>query len=167
MPSEEIVKLAEETKNPERNIPLGLILSVSASVILYIFVAFSAVSVLGWEKLSQSQAPFAEIAEAVLGENAFSTLSIIALFATANTVLLMLLTASRITYGMAESSSLPKILAQIHPKTRTPWVAILVTAALSMGFVLLEDIGYVAGVANFTVFFTFIVNQCCPYCAPI
>jgi amino acid transporter len=154
---EEIVKLAEETKDPERNIPLGLILAVSASVILYISVAFSAVSVLGWEKLSQSQAPFAEIAAAVLGENAFGILSIIALFATANTVLLMLLAASRITYGMAESSSLPNILAQIHPRTRTPWVAILVTAALSTGFVLLEDIGYVAGVANFTVFITFIV----------
>ena len=154
---EEIVKLAEETKNPERNIPLGLILAVSASVILYIFVAFSAVSVLGWEKLSQSHAPFADIASDALGKKASDILSIIAIFATANTVLLMLLAASRITYGMAESSSLPQILAQIHPRTRTPWVAILATAALSMGFVLLDNIGFAAGVANFTVFFTFIV----------
>ena len=151
------MKLAEETKNPERNIPLGLILAVSASVILYIFVAFSAVSVLGWEKLSQSHAPFADIASDALGKKASDILSIIAIFATANTVLLMLLAASRITYGMANSSSIPEVLGKVHSKTRTPWVAILFIAILSICFILLANIGYLAGVTNFTVFFTFIV----------
>ena len=154
---EEMVKLSEEVKDPERNIPRGLILAISASIILYIMVALSAVSVLGWERLSQSSAPFANIAFAALGKNASSIISVMALFATTNTVLLMLLASSRIIYGMAESGSLPKILATVHPKNHTPWIATLLAMALAMVFVFLEDIAFVANVNNFTVFVTFIV----------
>jgi basic amino acid/polyamine antiporter, APA family len=153
---EEIVKLSEETKNPEKNIPKGLVLSVAASIVLYILVALSAVGVLGWEKLSQSSAPFADIAFEAFGENASLILSVIALFATANTVLLMLLAASRITYGMAERNSLPAFLTRVHQRTKTPWAAILAIMALSMVFLLLGDIGFIANVTNFTLFLTFI-----------
>ena len=76
---EEMVKLSEETKDPEKNIPRGLILAMSASIVLYIMVAFSAVSVLGWERLSQSSAPFADIAYSALGPNASTIISIVAL----------------------------------------------------------------------------------------
>ena len=154
---EEMVKLSEEVKDPEKNIPRGLILAISASIVLYIMVALSAVSVLGWERLSQSSAPFANIAFAALGTNASTIISVMALFATTNTVLLMLLASSRIIYGMAKSGSLPKILATVHPKNHTPWVATLLTMALAMTFVFLEDITFVANVNNFTVFVTFIV----------
>jgi APA family basic amino acid/polyamine antiporter len=153
---EEIVKLSEEAIDPERTIPRALILAITASIVLYILVALSAVSVLGWQELSLSDAPFANIAYAALGKNAFFVLSIIALFSTTNTVLLMLLAASRIIYGMADSSSLPKVLGKVHPVTRTPWIAILVSMILCMGFVLLGDIAFVANVNNFTVFVTFI-----------
>jgi len=139
---EEMVKLSEEVKDPERNIPRGLILAISGSIILYIMVALSAVSVLGWERLSQSSAPFANIAFAALGKNASSIISVMALFATTNTVLLMLLASSRIIYGMAESGSLPKILATVHPKNHTPWIATLLAMALAMVFVFLEDIAF-------------------------
>jgi len=67
---EEIVKLTEEAKDPEKNIPRGLILAISASIVLYIMVALSAVSILGWERLSQSSAPFADIARSALGPSA-------------------------------------------------------------------------------------------------
>jgi basic amino acid/polyamine antiporter, APA family len=154
---EEIVKLAEETREPEKNIPRGLILAVSMSIVFYILVAISAVSVLGWEKLSQSSAPFADIASAAFGQEASPVLAVVALFATSNTVLLMLLAASRITYGMAHSGSLPAMLSIVHPKTRTPIAAILAVMVLSMLFLSLGKIGFVAGVTNFTLFVTFIV----------
>jgi len=107
--------------------------------------------------LSQSAAPFADIAFAALGQNAALIISVMALFATTNTVLLMLLAASRIVYGMAESGSLPRKLSRVHPVTRTPWVAILLSMGLCMAFVLLGDIAFVANVNNFTVFVTFAV----------
>ena len=154
---EGIVKLSEETKAPEKTIPRGLMLAILISIILYVLVAISAVSVVGWERLSTSEAPFADLAFSVLGRDGFIVLSVIALFATANTVLLMLIAASRITYGMADSFSLPGVLAQVHPSRRTPWIAILSMMALSMVFVFAGDIKFVANVTNFTIFVTFIV----------
>ncbi len=154
---EGIVKLSEETRNPEKTIPKGLMLAIVISIVLYILVAISAVSVIGWEKLSASDAPFAAVAFKALGSDAFIVLSVIALFATSNTVLMMLLASSRITYGMAESFSLPGVLAQVHASRRTPWVAIVTMMALSMIFVLAGDIEFAANVTNVTLFVTFIV----------
>jgi len=154
---ESIVKLSEETKNPEKTIPRGLMLSVLISVILYIMVAISAVGIMGWEKLGNSEAPFADLAFYVFGNNGFILLTMIALFATANTVLLMMLGSSRIIYGMADSSTLPNILAKVHPARRTPWVAIFITMLFSLVFIFAGDIAFVANVDNFTLFVTFFV----------
>ena len=154
---EDMVKLSEEAEDPEKNIPRALILAISASIILYILVALCATSVLGWRELSTSSAPFSDIAHAALGRNASLTISVMALFATTNTVLLMLLAASRIVFGMAESSSLPPILASVHPRTKTPWAAIVLVTAMCMAFIFLQDISFVANVNNFTVFLTFMV----------
>ncbi|RQW81587.1 MAG: amino acid permease [Methanothrix sp.] len=154
---EDMVKLSEEAEDPEKNIPRGLILAISASIILYILVALCATSVLGWQELSTSSAPFSDIAHAALGRNASLAISVMALFATTNTVLLMLLAASRIVFGMAESSSLPLILASVHPRTKTPWAAVVLVTIMCMAFVFLQDISFVANVNNFTVFLTFMV----------
>ncbi|MCZ7393606.1 MAG: amino acid permease [Candidatus Methanoperedens sp.] len=154
---ESIVKLSEETKNPEKTIPKGLMLAILISIVLYISVAISAVSVTGWEKLAASDAPFADLAFSAFGGDAFILLAVIALFATANTVLMMLLGASRIIYGMADSFTLPGILGSVHITRRTPWVAIFAAMLLSMLFVFAGDIAFVANVDNFTLFVTFFV----------
>lgn len=153
---EELVKLSEEAKNPEKNIPRGLMLAILASIVLYILVAISSVSILGWEELSRSSAPFADIAYSALGPDASNIMSIIALCATVNTALLMLLASSRIIYGMAQSGALPSLLAAVHSRTQAPWTATLISAILAISFVFLEDISLVANVNNFTVFVTFI-----------
>jgi len=93
---EEMVRLAEETKEPKKTMPRALILAIVLSTILYILVAISAVNIVGWEALAASESPLALVAEAAAGSTAFGILSIIALFATANTVLLVMLTASRL-----------------------------------------------------------------------
>ena len=152
---EGIVKLSEETKSPEKTIPKGLIYAILISVFLYILVAISAVSVVGWEKLSGSDAPLADIAFSVFGSNAFVLMIIIALFSTANTVLLMMLGSSRIMYGMADSLHLPNILSTVHISRKTPWAAIIMTSVLSLLFIFAGDIAFVANVANFTLFITF------------
>ena len=126
-------------------------------MVLYILVAISAVSVVGWEELSRSDAPLADIAFSAFGSNAFILLTIIALFATANTVLLMMLGSSRIIYGMADSMHLPNILSRIHVSRKTPWTAIIMTAMISLLFVFAGEIVFVANVANFTLFVTFFV----------
>lgn len=152
---EDIVKLSQETKYPERNIPKALILSIVITVVLYILVAISAVSILGFEALSMSSAPLADVASVALGSDAFFVMSLVALFSTANTSLLMMLGGSRIIYGMAESGSLPQILSKIHPIRRTPWVAIITMSTISILFLFIGDVAKVASISNFMVFIIF------------
>jgi APA family basic amino acid/polyamine antiporter len=154
---EEMVKFSEETTSPERTIPKALMLALAICTTLYILVSISAVSVVGWEGLASSDAPFTAVAIAAWGEAGAAAISIIALFATANTVLLLLLAASRITYGMARSGTLPKMLSRVHRTRRTPYMAILGVSAASLLFLFLGDIGFVANVSNFTLFVTFVV----------
>lgn len=154
---ESVVKLSEETKNPTKTIPRALILALVISTILYILVGIAAVSAVGWETLSTSKAPLADVAGALFGSNTYTILAIIALLSTANTVLIILLATSRILYGMAANKSLPGALAAIHPSRRTPWAAILLTFILAALFVLPGNIGLVAEATNFAVFISFII----------
>jgi len=119
-------------------------------------VAFSSVSILGWEGLSQSNAPFSQIAYSVFGTNGSFLLSILALFATSNTVLLMILAGSRIVYGMSKSGSIPHVFSKVHYKTRTPWIAIILISLASIGFLFIGEIDFLASVTNYTLFASFI-----------
>lgn len=153
---EEIVKLSEETNEPNRNIPRAIILAMIISTVLYILVSFSSVSILGWEVLAGSQAPFSQIANAALGSGGGFLLTIIALFATSNTVLLLLLAGSRIVYGMAELHSLPRVLGKVHPRTRTPWVSIVVVGLAAVVFLFVGNLEFLASANNYTLFLSFI-----------
>ncbi|MBN2734861.1 MAG: amino acid permease, partial [Methanomicrobiaceae archaeon] len=153
---EEIVKLSEETVEPEKNIPKGLILAIIITIILYLAVSISIVSIGGWEEVAGSPNPFAKIAGIAIS-GGYPLFTVIALFATANTVLLMLLSGSRIMYGMAKRSRLPESFARIHQKRKTPIVTIAVCCLLSILFLGLGDIRDVAYFTNFTLFVTFAV----------
>ncbi len=154
---EEMVKFSEETRRPERTVPLALITALAVSTVLYIFVCISAVSVVGWEALAASSAPFATVASAAWGADASLLLSVIALFATANTVLMMMFASSRISFGMARAGSLPGLLSRVHPGRHTPWTAILLVGGGALFFMFTGDIAFVANIANFTLFVTFVV----------
>ena len=154
---ESMVKVSDETKNPESVIPKALILALAISLVLYILVAISAVSVMGWQQLSASGAPFADIVAGTLGPGGAAAIGIVALFATANTVLMSLYASSRLLYGMAASSPRAAGLSYVHPGRQTPWVSILACGILAVVLVFAGDIAFVANVTNFTLFVTFIV----------
>ncbi len=122
---ENTANISEEAKNPRKVVPKALLLALAISTVLYILVSVSAVSVLGWEELSQSEAPLTEvIAEVIPGAGIL--MSFIALFAMSNTVLITLIVMSRILYGVSCQHSLPKCLSNIHKKRRTPYIAVFI-----------------------------------------
>lgn len=153
---ESITRLSEETKNAEKVIPKAILLAIAISTILYILVAMAAVSVVDWQKLAGNPAPLSLVARTAFGDNAYTILTFIALFAAANTALIMLITDSRIIYGMADSGLLPKQLSIIDSKRKTPIAAILVAMILALMAICIGDIALVANITNFTVFVTFI-----------
>lgn len=148
---EDIVNLAEETRKPRKVIPKALIISVIVTAIVYVLVSISVVSILPWETLGQSAAPLADVSEAAL-PGSHILLSFIALFATANTVLILLIVESRMIWGMAREKSLPKILSTIHPTRKTPWVAILFTMVLAILFMSSGNIKVIAEITDIGVF---------------
>lgn len=154
---ETIVKFREETINPNKTIPRALLLSIFITAIVYVLVSISAVSIVSAEKLATSSSPLAEVAQASLGPMAFVGLAIIALFSTSNTILLSLLTTSRMMYGMAKRKSLPAILSKVHPARRTPHIAVLVTMILAVLFSFLRNIELVANMTTVLLFLTFIL----------
>jgi len=152
---ESIVKLTEETKHATKNIPRAVMFSVAVSTVIYVLVAVSAVSLLSWQKLGVSTAPLAEVAGVGLGKYTFLIIGIIALFSTTNTVLMDIVTTSRMVYGMARRKVLPRFLGVVHGVTRTPYAAIAVVSIITGLFVLIHDIERVASIANFFTFLTF------------
>lgn len=83
-------------------------------------------------------------------------LSVIVLFATFNTVLLLLATGARVTYGMANRQLLPRPLAAVSRSRGTPWAATLIVGLVAAAFVFSGDIGFVAQVTTFAVFGQFL-----------
>lgn len=153
---EDIVNVSEETKKPRKIIPRALILAVVISTILYVFTSISAVSLARPESLSKSSAPLAlAVSNSFLGQNAQLLLTVIALFATAGTVLGILLVTSRMIYGMAKEKSLPKILSRLHKRAKTPYISIFLVGIVAIAFLFLRDIREVAEITSLGALSTF------------
>jgi APA family basic amino acid/polyamine antiporter len=153
---EQIATLSEETRDPTRNIPRAILISIAASAGLYVLVAITATSALPWQRLAESSSPLADVARETGGRVHAEVLAGIALFATFNTALMMLATGARRAYGMANRGLLPDLFRIVGPRRKTPWVAALLLTLCAAGVVLAGDIRFAAHSANFAVFLAFI-----------
>jgi len=154
---EDIVNLSEETRNAKKVIPLVLMVALAVCTLLYVLVALSAVSILTPQQLAASDAPLADVAAARMGPLAFPLLAVIALFATGNTALLMLIATSRVIYAIARDRSLPRILSVVHTKRRTPHVAIAVLAALGLAVVFSSSMQFAAELTGVSIFIAYLM----------
>ena len=153
---ENIANISEETKNPRRTIPRAIILSIIITSVIYILVALAAINALPIEELANSSSPIADIAGKILGSDGYIILSLIALFATTNTVLIMAVAGSRILYGITDGGSFPSFFSKIHNRTKTPWVAIVTCTVISIIFAFSGDIATIASVTVFTIVIVFV-----------
>ncbi len=154
---EDVANVSEEAKNAKKIVPKALILSIIISTILYILVAVLSINTLGWQALSQSHAPLSEVVGAVIPDSQL-LFSIIALFATANTVLILLIVASRVFCGMSKDHSMPGMLSVIG-RRGTPYIAIAFVMLLSLATFLLGNIKTIALLTDAGIFIVyFFVN---------
>jgi APA family basic amino acid/polyamine antiporter len=151
---ENVANLAEEVKDSKNIVPKALVYSLLISTALYMLVSIAAVREVGWEALSQSKAPLTLVVERSLGQYA-SGLTVIALFSTANTVLIFLIVASRILYGMSNSGSMPKIFSAIGVQG-TPYFSVLLTGVVAALIAYATDIKTVAQLADLGVFIAYL-----------
>lgn len=152
---DEVITLAEETRDPTRVIPRALIAALVISAALYMAVAVAAVSVIGADALAQSTRPLADVMAHVFGGRAEGAVAVIALLTTTNTSLLALTASSRLMYGMANGGALPAPLAKVSRGAGAPVGALLVAFVGATCFALLGDLTFIASVTDFAVYIVF------------
>lgn len=153
---ENIVTLAEESRNPEKDISRAIFLSMGITTILYILVSLSVLALLSPHELAQSQAALADVTQKYSPKMA-RTLSAIALFATANTAMIAMITSSRILYGMSNDKSLPLFFSKVSFTNKTPWVAALFILAVSLLLIPIGRVEIVAGASSFITMICFLL----------
>ncbi len=147
--------ISEETKQPEKTVPRGLLIAVVITTVAYGLVGLAVVSLVPWQELSTSAAPLAYAVSVDLGPTAYGLLSIIALLTTLNTVLVLLIVSSRIIYGMGREGALPKVLGRLDRRTSTPIAASLIALVVAVSFLPLGKIDIVAKITSFGSLLTF------------
>jgi APA family basic amino acid/polyamine antiporter len=152
---EDMASLSEEAKRPEWTVPRAIVIALIGTTLIYVAVAVSAVGAVGAGALAASGAPLALVAESVFGRRTGDVLSLIALAATANTTIILLMSACRHIYAMAETGTLPPFLGALSAETRVPIRALLAVAAVAGGIALWGDLGAVADMTNFILFSAF------------
>jgi len=119
--------LAEETKNPGRNLPLGMILSLVVTSIFYALVIFVTIGVLNPDGLKGSLTPISDGAGAFGGDVFKIVISVGAFLAFISTANAGIMTASRYPLGMSRDKLLPAVFQKISSKFNTPYVSIFFT----------------------------------------
>jgi amino acid transporter len=105
---EDMVNVAEEVKNPKRNLPIAILLALLLTTILYFFVTLAVVLSVPLQQLA-SWGPVTQ-----------KSIGVISILAGVNGALVQIIMAARVAFGMAEGGLAPRWLSVIHPKTRTP-----------------------------------------------
>jgi amino acid transporter len=151
---EDMVNVAEEVKRPERNLPLGIIIALAVSTVLYLLVVLVALLSVPVEMLKESDAPLAVVYTQVTGRQPV-LISIIGLLAVINGALIQMIMASRIFYGMSAKGWLPGFVGRINPKTQTPVVATGLVSALVLVLALWVPLVGLAGATSALVLVVF------------
>jgi len=176
---------AEETKNPQRNVPIGLIGSLAICTVFYLLVAGGAIGAIGAQPVSgpggailapgtpafadQCQAlaaagsqplvcsheALAHVLRSIGWERIGDLIGVAAFLALPSVILIMLFGQTRIFFVMARDGLLPERLAVIHPKWKTPHVVTMITGVAVAFFAAFLPVGQLADISNSGTLFAF------------
>ncbi|MFQ4146540.1 APC family permease [Chlorogloeopsis sp. ULAP02] len=142
---EDIVNVAEEVKNPERNVPRAILLALAIAGVVYILVSWLAIQVLNPSELAASSAPLLDVVRRAQPNFPQIVFTIIALFAVLNTALLNFVTASRLLFGMSREGLLSAWLGKLHRHRATPYRTLLVILPIAIFLALSGTLQFLAG----------------------
>jgi amino acid transporter/nucleotide-binding universal stress UspA family protein len=143
-----VASVAEEVENPDRNIPLGILVSLGFTTLLYVLIVVVMVGVTPPEVLSNSPVPMIDAAEATLafpGVVAIILAAVLALISTANAGIL---SSSRYPFAMARDNLAPDSLTEIHEEWGTPVKSITLTGIVMLALIAFVPIAEIAKLAS-------------------
>ncbi len=136
---------AEEVKDPRRHLPIALVVSIALTAVLYILIQIVALGTL--PGLATDPTPLASAAARFLGPIGAGVMTLAAVLSALGSQSALVLVGPRILFAFARHGELPRALARIHPRFRTPHVAIAVFAFLAWAAALAGSFGQLAAVS--------------------
>lgn len=155
---EALVNVAEELDAPQRTLPRAIFLTLALTTALYVLVVWVALVAVPPAELATAKAPLALVFERLTGASP-RAMSLIAVIATLNGIIVQIILAARVLYGLARQGGLPSALGRVSPLTRTPLLATGLTVALALMLGLLLPLEQLADLTSrFTLVLFALVN---------
>ena len=154
-----VVAVAEEIDNPGRNLPMGLLLSMGFTTLLYALIVFILVGIIEGEALAGSNIPMVDAVDPFFGFIAVALIVVAAMLALISTANAGILTASRYPFALSRDNLLPDFFGHVSNRLHTPVTAIAITGGAMLAIVVflpVEDIAKTAG--SFQIIVYILVN---------
>lgn len=147
---------AEETRDPQRNLPIGIMASLAVCTLLYLAVAAVLTGMMQWDKLGSAEPLAIAFSERGLGWAA-GVISVGAVIATTSVLFVFQLGQPRIFFAMARDGLLPRWAARVHPKYRTPHVTTIITGIVVALFAGIANLDEMVELTNIGTLFAFVL----------
>ncbi len=155
---EDMVNVAEEVKDAPRTMPRAIVMTLAVTTLLYFAVALVAVLALPLDDLAAAEAPMAALYGHATGGST-TLISLIGIVSVLNGALIQVILAARVLYGLGSARWMPRALARVNPRTRTPLVATaLVTGAVLLFALLLSLVALAQATTLITLVIFALVN---------
>ncbi len=149
---------AQEAKNPQRDLPIGILASLAICTVLYILMALVMTGMVPYPQLDVAEPVYVALDAAGPSLAWLKYLTTVgAIAGLASVVLVMLMGQPRIFYAMSRDGLLPEIFGRVHPKYRTPWLATIITGLFAAFFAGLFPIGILGHLVSIGTLFAFMI----------
>ena len=148
---------AEETKNPQRNLPIGILGGLGICTVIYVIVGFVLTGMVNYKELNPSlhADPLAYALQATGMQGAAWLVALGAVFSMTAVLLVFQYGQPRIFYSMARDGLLPQWAARVHEKTRVPYATTIITGIVVAAWSLIGDAGETYDLTNIGTLFAF------------
>lgn len=159
-----VCPLAEELRDPEKQIPFSMLSSLGVILVIFTVFGLTSINFVPMADLAASSAPHVQVATAVLGKAGQVWMAILAIFMSFGTANTLIASIPRMLYGMAQEGQIPGIFGVLHKKYQTPWVSIsfiglCLLIPLWIGVATVEAIVVYILAAAFSWFITYIISH--------
>lgn len=151
-----IATAAEETKNPQKNLPIGIIGSLATCTVVYVLVGLVLTGMVPIGQID-THAPIAHAMRAVGQDWVAGLISLGALTGLTSVLLVLMLAGTRILFAMSRDNYLPSILKTVHKKFKTPHIITIMVALICILGSMFLNISTAAELCNFGTFTSFII----------
>jgi APA family basic amino acid/polyamine antiporter len=148
--------LAQEAKNPQKDMPVGILGSLFICTVLYVVVSLVLTGVVPYTELS-GPAPFAVALDAMNLHVLSPLLKVGAIAGLTSVILVLLLGQTRVFFSMGRDNLLPPFVSRVHPKFRTPYVVTVITGVVTSVMAAFLPIGIVGELVSIGTLLAFVI----------